>query len=77
MTKSLKLYELFRTVFNLPEDKAKEAANVFDEIQADTGNFATKEDLYKVKDELKDYFHTRLWAMFVVLAAMIIGLYFK
>ena len=80
---ALQLYELIRT--KADEKTAKEAVTAVEGIiDVRTKHLPTKEDLFKIKDELKeDNRKTRedliKWfvGMFITLALMIIGLYIK
>jgi hypothetical protein len=75
--------DVFEALQKLPDrESTKKIADYMDEskrinMQNMKDVFVTKEDLLRLKDELKDHFNNRFWIIFITLAGMIIGLYFK
>jgi type I restriction-modification system DNA methylase subunit len=81
MIDALKLYDLFRTRFNLTEENAKEAAQTFDGFQTEIniGELATKTDLKneitelrkELKDDLKSFKQDIRWTLGIVIGLLI------
>lgn len=67
----IKLYNFFRGQMKLADNEAQEAVEIIKDLRTET--LATKEDLYRVKDELHKDIRSLMW-MIIILMLPLYGL---